>query len=113
MEVLAGMAAATLIGQQRAWLEGIVLTLRTVQHEVNNKLCLTSGYAEILALDASVPANVRQAASKAQQGAKSAAGVLNELEPLSRLDEDIWSRPTPTAARVKPWAPGQRGPAHG
>ena len=104
---LAGVATAVLVGLQRAWLEGIQLTLRTVQHHVNNDLTITSGYAEFLAFDASLPAEVRQAAMKVQQGARAAASILNELEPPNRLQADVWSRPTVTAIRIGPWAAGQ------
>jgi hypothetical protein len=112
LELLAGVATAMLVGLQRAWLEGIRLTLRTVQHHVNNDLTITSGYAEFLALDASLPAELRQAARKVQQGARAAASILNELEPSNRLQADVWSRPTVTAIRVGPWAAGQPARVH-
>jgi GAF domain-containing protein len=112
LELLAGVATAMLVGLQQAWLEGIRLTLRTVQHHVNNDLTITSGYAEFLALDASLPTELRQAATKVQQGARAAASILNELEPSNRLQADVWSRPTPTAIRVGPWAAGQPARVH-
>ena len=49
LEVLAGLAAATLVGHEEARLEGVLLSARTAQHEVNNRLALVRGYGRDLA----------------------------------------------------------------
>jgi GAF domain-containing protein len=87
LELLAGLAAASLVALERARLEGILLAARAAQHECNNLLSLTVGYTEILANDPSLPAKLREMAVEAHEGAQAAAGVLRRLREIIRIRE--------------------------
>jgi GAF domain-containing protein len=90
LTTLAGLAAAALVGLERARIEAVELTARTVQHELINKLALTTGYVQLLSSDASLPAHLRNAAAEALEGARSAVEILNQLQALTRLEEKAW-----------------------
>lgn len=97
LEILAGLAAATIVGHEEARLEGVLLSARTAQHELNNRLALVRGYAEILADHPDLPPDVRQQAQEIVRGARSAADILRRLGKLDALREVEWGtglRPT-------------------
>ena len=71
---------------EAARLEGVLLAARTMQHEINNQLGVTVGYAELLAQDASLSLEQREMAHTALQGAERASALLNQLRTLTRLD---------------------------
>src|SRR5579884_1037781 len=87
LETLAGIAAAALVGLERARLEGALLAIRTAAHHMNNQLALTIGYAELLATDPRLPAELREMAQEAQRGAEQAAETLARLQRMVRLEE--------------------------
>jgi signal transduction histidine kinase len=71
---------------EAAKLEGVLLAARTMQHEINNQLGVTVGYAELLAQDPSLSLEQREMAQTALQGAERASSLLNQLRTLTRLD---------------------------
>jgi PAS domain S-box-containing protein len=87
LELLAGLAAASLVALERARLEGVLLAARTAQHEGNNLLSLTVGYTEILAHDPDLPPHLREMAVEAHDGAHAAAAVLQRLREIIRIRE--------------------------
>ncbi len=92
LEVLATTAAATLSSLERARLQGVLLAARTVEHELNNQLALTVGYAELLAQDPALPAELREPALEALRGAQEAARTIERLRRITKLEEtDIGS----------------------
>ncbi len=54
---------------------------------MNNQLALTIGYAELLATDPRLPAELREMAQEAQRGAEQAAETLARLQRMVRLEE--------------------------
>lgn len=71
---------------EAARLEGVLLAARTMQHEINNQLGVTVGYAELLAQDSSLSSEQREMANTALQGAERASALLNRLRTLTRVD---------------------------
>lgn len=97
LEVLAGLAAATIVGHEEARLEGVLLSARTAQHEVNNRLSLVRGYAEILADHPDLPADLQHPAEEIVRAARAAADILRKLGKIDALREVEWGpglRPT-------------------
>jgi len=97
LEVLAGLAAATIVGHEEARLEGVLLSARTAQHEVNNRLSLVRGYAEILADHPELPSDLQHPAKEIVRAARAAADILRKLGKLDALREVEWGpglRPT-------------------
>jgi GAF domain-containing protein len=90
LATIAGLAAAALVALERARIEAVELTARTVQHELINKLALTTGYVQLLSSDASLPSHLRKAAAEALEGARSAVEILNQLQALTHLEEKAW-----------------------
>jgi GAF domain-containing protein len=93
LELLAALAAATLVGLERSRLAGVLLAARTVEHEINNRLVLTVGYAELLAQDPALPAELRALANEALDGAQSAAEIVRRLRGLIEVHELDWGPP--------------------
>jgi PAS domain S-box-containing protein len=75
---------------ERARLEGVVLAARTMEHELNNKLTPTAGYAALLARDPALPERLRRAATQALEGAQEASRILNRLRQLTSIHEKEW-----------------------
>ena len=71
---------------EAARLDGMLLAARTLQHQMNNQLGVTVGYAELLAQDPSLSSEQREMAQTAMQGAERASALLNRLRTLTRLD---------------------------
>lgn len=97
LEILAGLAAATIVGHEEARLEGVLLSARTAQHEVNNRLSLVRGYAEIVADHPELPPDLQRVANEIVRGARSASDILRKLGKLDALREVDWGtglRPT-------------------
>jgi PAS domain S-box-containing protein len=97
LEVLAGLAAATIVGHEEARLEGVLLSARTAQHEVNNRLSLVRGYAEILADHPELPDDLHRPAKEIARAARAAADILRKLGKVDALREVEWGpglRPT-------------------
>jgi GAF domain-containing protein len=90
LEILASVGAAALVALERARLDGVLLAARTAQHELNNRLTLTTGFAELLQRDPALPPHLREAAGQAYHGAKAAASILQQLQKLTHLEETDW-----------------------
>jgi signal transduction histidine kinase len=71
---------------EAARLEGVLLAARTMQHEINNQLGVTVGYAELLAQDPSLSAEQREMAQTALHGAERASALVERLRTLTRID---------------------------
>jgi hypothetical protein len=97
LEVLAGLAAATLVGHEEARLGGVLLSARTAQHEVNNRLSLVRGYGEIMADHPDLPDELKHPAHEIVRASRAAAEILRKLGKLDALREVEWGpglRPT-------------------
>lgn len=90
LELLASIAAATLVGLERARLAGALLAARTAQRELNDQLTRTMGYAELLARDSALPAHLRETARNAADGAAAAAEILIRLRQITQIQELDW-----------------------
>jgi GAF domain-containing protein len=90
LELLAGAAAATLVGLERVRFEGALLAARTAAHEVNNRLALAAGYAELLTAAPDLPEHLRQMADRAAAGLQGAGSVLHQLQHITRIEERHW-----------------------
>ena len=73
--------------REQARLEGVLLAVRTVQHELNNHLTITVGYAEMLTTDARLPDDARQLAREALEAAEQAVATVDRLRTITRLEE--------------------------
>jgi GAF domain-containing protein len=90
LELLAGAAAATLVGLERVRFEGALLAARTAAHEVNNRLALAAGYAELLTVAPDLPERLREMADRAASGLQGAGAVLHQLQHITRIEETHW-----------------------
>ena len=102
LELLAGIVSATIGRLERVRLDGVLLAVRTVQHELKNRLARTSGYAELLLRDPDLPPHLREAARQIGQGVDSAVEVLDQLGRITHLEEKLWGptdQPTIDLAR--------------
>lgn len=90
LELIASLGAAALVGIERARLDGVLLGVRTMEHELNNQLTLTRGYSELIARDRALPAHLRTSASEALRGAQAASAILNDLREITHLQERQW-----------------------
>ncbi|TAK23072.1 MAG: GAF domain-containing protein [Chloroflexota bacterium] len=91
LELFAGSAAATLITLERSRLKGVLLAALTIEHEINNRLGLTVGYLDLLALDPAVPESHREQISEALAAALSAADIVKQLRRVIEIREINWS----------------------
>jgi len=92
----------------RARLEGILLAARTIEHELGNKLALTLGWTELLAVHPTLPDALRPLAAEALDGAQQATTILQRLQALNRIEETDWGPNMPTTldlARLTAAAP--------
>jgi hypothetical protein len=69
-----------------ARLEGARSTASAMQDRIANKLSLTVGYTEFLVTDPRMPADLRDQAQKAMDGALAAAEIMSELKRVTRLE---------------------------
>ncbi|HEV2124687.1 MAG TPA: response regulator [Chloroflexota bacterium] len=72
---------------ERAELEGALFTARAAAHTLNNHLAITVGFAELLALDTTLPSHARERAGSILDGAMAAAETLKRLQRIVHLDE--------------------------
>lgn len=97
LEILAGLAAATIVGHEEARLGGVQLSARTAQHEMNNRLSLVRGYAELVADHPDLPDELKHMATEVVRGARDASDILRRLSKVDELREVDWGpglRPT-------------------
>ena len=71
---------------EAARLEGARMTASAMQDRIANKLSLTVGYSEFLVTDPRLPADLREHAQRAIDGARAAAEQMSELKRLARQD---------------------------
>jgi K+-sensing histidine kinase KdpD len=86
LELLAGTAAAMFIGLERAQLEGVLLTARTVQHELNNQLAQVVGYADLLVSDPRLSGELEQLGQVVLDGAQRATATVERLQYVTRVE---------------------------
>jgi|SRR5438876_2031846 len=87
LETMATLCAAALAALQRARLEGVLLAARTAQHELNNRLGVVLGYAEMLAEYPDLPASMTEVVNEIVNGAKDLAETVDQLRRVTRIRE--------------------------
>jgi DNA-binding response OmpR family regulator len=87
LETMGTLCAAALAALERARLEGVLLAARTAQHELNNRLGVVLGYAEMLAEYPDLPQNMSELVSEIVSGAKELAETVDQLRRVTRIRE--------------------------
>jgi len=87
LETLAALCAAGLGAIERARLEGVLLAARTAQHELNNRLGVVMGYAEMLSEYPGLPDEANQLVSEIVRGANELAATVDQLRRVTRIRE--------------------------
>jgi len=85
LEMLAGVAAAALVGLERAQLLAVALAARELAHVLNNDLALPVGAMELLREDPALLPHLRQIVEEASLGLASAAGHVRRLQQVVRI----------------------------
>ena len=75
----------------KAHLEGVLLTARTFEHELNTTLTASIGYAQLLARDPRLPEQLRTRAERALDGSREAADIIKRLLQLSEVNVIDWA----------------------
>ncbi|HET7771859.1 MAG TPA: PAS domain S-box protein [Chloroflexota bacterium] len=75
----------------KAHLEGVLLTARTFEHELNTKLTASIGYAQLLARDPRLPEPLRVRADRAAEGSREAADIIKRLLQLTEVNVIDWA----------------------
>ena len=83
--MLAGVAAAALVGLERAQLVAVTLAARELAHVLNNDLALPVGAMELLKEDPALLPHLRQIVEEAGAGLASAAGHVRRLQQVVRI----------------------------
>jgi DNA-binding response OmpR family regulator len=86
-ETMATLCAAGLGAIERARLEGVLLAARTAQHELNNRLGVVLGFAEMLAEYPGLPENMNDVVKEIVNGAKELAETVDQLRRVTRIRE--------------------------
>jgi DNA-binding response OmpR family regulator len=87
LETMATLCAAAFAALQRARLEGVLLAARTAQHELNNRLGVVLGYAEMLAEYPGLPESMTEVVNEIVTGAKDLAETVDQLRRVTRIRE--------------------------
>ena len=87
LETMGALCAAALAALERARLEGVLLAARTAQHELNNRLGVVLGYAEMLAEYPGLPEPMADLVSEIVSGAKELAETVDQLRRVTRIRE--------------------------
>jgi CheY-like chemotaxis protein len=87
LETMGTLCAAGLAALERARLEGVLLAARTAQHELNNRLGVVLGYAEMLAEYPGLPEPMAELVSEIVSGAKDLAETVDQLRRVTRIRE--------------------------
>jgi signal transduction histidine kinase len=87
LETMSAMCAAGLAALERARLEGVLLAARTAQHELNNRLGVVLGYAEMLAEYPGLPESMAEVVSEIVSGTKDLAETVDQLRRVTRIRE--------------------------
>ncbi|MFN8636788.1 MAG: response regulator [Chloroflexota bacterium] len=85
LEMLAGVAAAALVGLERAQLVAVTLAARELAHVLNNDLALPVGALELLREDPGLLPHLRQIVEEAGAGLAAAAGHVRRLQQVVRI----------------------------
>jgi DNA-binding response OmpR family regulator len=87
LETMSALCAAALAALERARLEGVLLAARTAQHELNNRLGVVLGYAEMLAEYPGLPDGMAELVAEIVGGAKELAETVDQLRRVTRIRE--------------------------
>jgi CheY-like chemotaxis protein len=87
LETMGTLCAAALAALERARLEGVLLAARTAQHELNNRLGVVLGYAEMLAEYPGLPDGMTELVNEIVSGAKDLAETVDQLRRVTRIRE--------------------------
>ncbi len=87
LETMGGLCAAAIAAVERVRLEGVLLAARTAQHELNNRLGVVLGYAEMLAEYPGLPEGLAELVSEIVSGAKELAETVDQLRRVTRIRE--------------------------
>jgi DNA-binding response OmpR family regulator len=87
LETMGALCAAALAALERARLEGVLLAARTAQHELNNRLGVVLGYAEMLAEYPDLPGDMTELVNEIVSGAKELAETVDQLRRVTRIRE--------------------------
>ena len=87
LETMGTFGAAALAALERARLEGVLLAARTAQHELNNRLGVVLGYAEMLGEYPGLPDQMSELVSEIVKGAKDMAETVDQLRRVTRIRE--------------------------
>ena len=87
LETMTTFCAAALAGLERARLEGVLLAARTAQHELNNRLGVVLGYAEMLAESPGLPESMNELVAEIVNGAKDMAETVDQMRRVTRIRE--------------------------
>jgi DNA-binding response OmpR family regulator len=87
LETMGTLCAAALAAIERARLEGVLLAARTAQHELNNRLGVVLGYAEMLAEHPGLPESMAELVSEIVSGARELAETVDQLRRVTRIRE--------------------------
>jgi len=87
IETMGTLCAAALAALERARLEGVLLAARTAQHELNNRLGVVLGYAEMLSEFPDLPENMSEIVNEIVNGAKDMAETVDQLRRVTRIRE--------------------------
>lgn len=75
----------------KAQLEGVLLTARTFEHELNNKLATVAGYASLLSKDPTLPAHLRERAARAADGSAECGRIIRRLLEITEVNTIDWA----------------------
>jgi DNA-binding response OmpR family regulator len=87
LETMGTLCAAALAALERARLAGVLLAARTAQHELNNRLGVVLGYAEMLAEYPDLPESMSDLVNEIDSGAKDMAETVDQLRRVTRIRE--------------------------
>jgi DNA-binding response OmpR family regulator len=87
LETMGTLCAAALAALERARLQGVLLAARTAQHELNNRLGVVLGYAEMLAEYPGLPESMSELVAEIVSGAKDLAETVDQLRRVTRIRE--------------------------
>jgi signal transduction histidine kinase len=90
---------------ESARLAGVRLVARTAEHELNNRLALTVGYAELLADHPDLPPALRELAQLSLRGAERASETVKQLASLQHVREADWGPRLPPTLVLAPESP--------
>jgi DNA-binding response OmpR family regulator len=95
--------------RERDRLEAVLLTARTFEHEVGNKLATTVGYAELLSRDKSLSDTARSRAAEVLRGAQESVEIMRRVLELDSLRETRWGALGQTTLDVGSLGSGRSG----